>query len=211
MSGLPFFPGVTRDIVEHAIAGTHAGEPVAADSPDGRNLTYTLEGRCSNWFQVHSNGQIVLAAGKTLDYKQAVGIPPGPPRQRRGERHRPGRHVLDDDSIPLTINVIDTPDNAVHPTVTFVVSDFGRPGGGLRYRPAEGASEGQHHRRGTQRAQRAKAELRVWSEDGYFDPSPRTSTYHAYGNQPGTTTYTVHVSWPGGGITASKTVQWYSN
>ena len=64
----PVFPGVTRSIVEHALEGTHAGEPVAAINPDGRQLTYTLEGRCSTWFKVHNNGQIVLAAGHTLDY-----------------------------------------------------------------------------------------------------------------------------------------------
>ena len=66
----PFFGGVTRDIVEHAIAGTHAGAPVVASNPDGRTLTYSLSGRCSNWFQVHSNGQIVLASGRTLDYDE---------------------------------------------------------------------------------------------------------------------------------------------
>ena len=66
----PFFPGVSRSIVEHAVGGAHAGDPVAAVSPDGRALSYSLSGPCSNKFQVHSNGQIVLAANQTLDYEK---------------------------------------------------------------------------------------------------------------------------------------------
>ena len=84
----PSFPGVTRTIVEHAVAGAHAGDPVAAVSPDGRALTYSLSGPCSNKFQVHPNGQIVLAAGPDPGLREAVGIPAGPQRQRRGERQR---------------------------------------------------------------------------------------------------------------------------
>ena len=63
------------------MGGAHAGDPVAAESPDGRALTYTLSGPCSNKFQVHSNGQIALAANHTLDYAEAVGIPADPSRQ----------------------------------------------------------------------------------------------------------------------------------
>ena len=121
----PMFPGVTRDIPEHAIAGTHAGDPVAAKNPDGRSLTYTLSGRCSGWFQVHSNGQIVLGAGRTLDYdKQSefhltLSV-------SDGVNASGGADTSADDSIPVTIRVIDTPDGAVHPTVTFTLSNEDR-------------------------------------------------------------------------------------
>ena len=110
---------MTRNIVENAIAGTHAGGPVVANNPDERTLTYSLSGRCSNWFQVHPNGQIVLGAGQTLDVDEQ-------------EEFHLTLHVSDgvdasgnadtsaDDSEPVTIKVIGTPDGtADHPAVTF--------------------------------------------------------------------------------------------
>lgn len=66
----PFFPGLTRSITEQAVAGTHVGDLVAANNPDGRALTYTLSGRCSNKFQVNSEGQIALAPNQILDYEE---------------------------------------------------------------------------------------------------------------------------------------------
>ena len=110
----PFFGGATRHIVEHAIAGAHAGDPVAANNPDSRVLSYTLSGRCSEWFQAHSNGQVVLAAGPSLDVDE------------QSEFHLTlnvsdevnatgGEDASADDSEPVTIRVIGTPDGAVPP------------------------------------------------------------------------------------------------
>ena len=112
----PFFPGVSRSIVEHAVGGAHAGDPVAAESPDGRALSYSLSGPCSNKFLVHSNGQIVLAANQTLDYETqweyplVLSVSDGV--DAAGEADTSA-----DDSIPVLIEVIDTADDAVHPTV----------------------------------------------------------------------------------------------
>lgn len=112
----PFFPGVSRTIVEHAVAGAHAGDPVAAESPDGRALSYSLSGPCHNKFHVHSNGQIVLAANQTLDYETqweyplVLSVSDGV--DAAGEADTSA-----DDSIPVLIEVIDTADDAVHPTV----------------------------------------------------------------------------------------------
>ena len=112
----PFFPGVSRSIVEHAVGGAHAGDPVAAVSPDGRALSYSLSGPCSNKFQVHSNGQIALAANQTLNYEKqweyplVLSVSDGV--DASGEEDTSA-----DDSIPVLIEVIDTADDEVHPTV----------------------------------------------------------------------------------------------
>ena len=202
----PFFPGVTRNIVEHAIAGTHAGDPVAAVSPDGRALTYDLSGECSNWFQVHPNGQIVLAAGRTLDYEKQWEFPLT--LHVTDGVNPDGPDTSYDDSTPVTIRVIDTPNNTVHPTVTFTVSD---PGGQQNFdinRPKVGQSV---NVTATVHNAPSGQELTYigWTDDGVFDRYARTNVYHAYGNRVGTVTYSAHVKWPGGGITASKSVQWY--
>lgn len=192
----PFFPGATRDIVEHAIAGSHAGDPVAANNPDGRALTYSLSGRCNTWFQVHPNGQIVLAPGHTLDY------------DKQSEFHltlsvsdgvdASGAADTADDTEPVTINVIDTPDEAKHPTVTFstnpedpyatqfvqinaTVSGLGPEDGGLT--------------------------SCTWGDTkgiitGSTCHTLRESEFSV------TRTFTVHLEWQNGGITASTTVTW---
>ena len=66
----PYFPGVTRSVSESAAFGSGVEDPVAAISPDGRALTYSLTGRRSNRFQVNSDGQIALAPNRTLDYEE---------------------------------------------------------------------------------------------------------------------------------------------
>ena len=114
----PFFPGVTRDIVERAVFGAHAGDPVAANNPDGRSLTYSLTGRCSGWFQVRSDGQIVLGAGRTLDYDEQSAFHLTL-NVSDGVNDSGAADTSADDSTPVTINVIDTPHNAVTPTVNF--------------------------------------------------------------------------------------------
>ena len=112
----PFFPGVSRSIVEHAVGGAHAGDPVAAESPDGRALTYTLSGPCSNKFQVHSNGQITLAANHTLDYQKQWEYPLTL-HVSDGVNAAGEADTSADDSTPVLIEVIDTAADEVHPTV----------------------------------------------------------------------------------------------
>ena len=114
----PYFLGVVRSIAENAVPGTHVGDPVAAVSPDGRTLTYSLSGPCSNKFEVHSNGQIVLAANHTLDYEEqweyrlVLSVSDGVDAMGNADTSA-------DDSIPVTITVIDTLENAGHPTIKF--------------------------------------------------------------------------------------------
>ena len=114
----PFFPGVTRTIVEHAVAGAHAGDPVAAVSPDGRALTYSLSGPCSNKFQVHSHGQIALAAGQSLNYEKQWEYPLVL-HVSDGVNASGEADTAFDDSTPVLIQVEDTPVEAVHPKVNF--------------------------------------------------------------------------------------------
>ena len=222
----PFFGGMTRDIVENAIAGTHAGDPVAANNPDGRPLTYTLSGRCSSWFKVHPNGQIVLAAGPTLDVDE------------QSEFHLT-LHVSDgvnasstadasaDDSTPVTIRVIGTPDGTDdHPAVTFYLTNpypydqnpnqrnldlSGEPPLSL---PADtvvnivpkfsNPPRGDIHYNWEIAHNGVIFEERNFTRDangGAITKGPRYET-------PGTETYTMHASWQGGGITASYTIIW---
>ena len=112
----PYFPGVTRSIVEHAIAGAHAGDPVAAISPDGNALSYSLSGPCSNKFQALPNGQIVLAANQTLDYGEQWEYPL---TLNVSDNLNPsgGTDPSIDDSTPVTIRVEDTEPGTAHPTV----------------------------------------------------------------------------------------------
>jgi len=206
----PFFPGVSRDIVEHAFAGTHAGDPVAANNPDGRELTYTLWGRCSHWFQAHSNGQIVLASGRTLDYDEQ-------------SEFRLTLHVSDgvnasgaadasaDDSIPVTIRVIDTPDDAVHPAVTFSLGN-GDPGGYPDLdlsNPVAGSTVAI-----TPGVQNLPAGVQpndfLWTNSLGGREEFRGADGLVWASAPsaGAITYTVQIQWSGGGITSSYTINW---
>ncbi len=204
----PFFPGVSRDIVEHAIAGAHAGDQVAANNPDGRELTYTLSGRCSNWFQAHSNGQIVLASGQTLDHDDqsefhlTLNVSDGVNASGAADASA-------DDSTPVTILVIDTPDDAVHPTVTFTLSNPNEP--------AQPNLDLDHPAVGYTVNVNAQVEnLPAGVTPTYtWDNPPGTSSlpehgsyYSAAADRVGPETYRVHIKWDGGGITASYTINW---
>ena len=207
----PVFGGATRDIVEHAIAGTHAGDPVAPNNPDGRALTYSLSGRCSSWFQVHPNGQIVLASGRTLDYDEQSEFHLTL-HVSDGVNATGGADTTIDDSEPVTINVIDSPDDAVHPTVTFSRSN---PSSGIQ------PNLDLNHPVWVYTVQ-INTQLNdlpdgatpsyLWDE-GYYGPTPPAyllkSTYAATSGSAGTVTYTVHVKWDGGGITDSYDIEWF--
>ena len=155
----PYFPGVTRDIVEHAVAGAHAGDPVAAVSPDGRDLTYTLTGRCHEWFQVHPHGQIVLAANKTLDYDKQWEFPLTL-HVSDGVNTSGAADTTIDDSMPVTIRVLDSPDDRGAPDGELHAEQRG-PGGPAQFRhqPSQGHAEDQHYRLGGQPADWGDSEL----------------------------------------------------
>ena len=205
----PFFPGVTREIVEHAVAGTHAGLPVAAMNPDGRRLYYALDGRCYNWFEAHSNGQITLAAGQKADgeklnydaqaeFHLTLHVSDEPITRMYGE--------IDlstvDDSTPVTIKVIDTPPGTVHPSINFTFNN-GIPRAGDEVRitatvtgltPEDGTPTGC-----------------IWYDEAghkikevgghicYVDVSSETAA---------TKEFKVHVYWNNGGMTDTTTVTW---
>ena len=206
----PFFPGVSRIIVEHAVAGSHAGDPVPAVSPDGRALSYSLSGRCSNKFEVHPNGQIVLASGHTLDYEKQWEYPLT-------------LHVSDgvdadgnadtsvDDSTPVLVQVQDTAPELrnLHPTVTFKLTPNNSEV------PIEGDPVADAHRTYFLRATVHNAPVGAtltydWDEVGWHNPNWNnrfhTSYYPINQAGPTTKTYIVHVTWPGGGISAKHTV-----
>lgn len=205
----PFFPAqVTREIVEHAVAGSHAGDPLAAENPEGLVLHYSLSGRCSNKFQVHSNGQIVLAPGQTLDYAKQWEYP----LTLQVSDHYNATGMADratDDSIRVLIRVEDTDPNAVHPTVTF---ERRNPPGDTTGLDLNHPEVGQWidlqvalHNLPT-----GAEPTYSWYYNGGLDPYVHGNNYPAYVNNPGTATYTVHVKWNGGGITASYDVEWFS-
>ncbi len=209
----PFFPGVTRSIVEHAVAGTHAGDPVAAINPDGRELHYALSGRCNDWFEAHSNGQIVLRDGDhTLNYDE------------QAEFHLT-LHVSDeeitrmygeidlqtvDDSIPVLVQVVDVKET-VHPTVTFKLT----PNNSQDAVTGNPVADGRTYDLRTTLEPLPDGPLTYdWEKQGQYNPlwSNRihTSYFPASEEQPGSQTYIVHIKWPGGGISAQHTLTFVS-
>ena len=202
----PFFPGVSRSIVEHAVAGAHAGDPMAAESPDDRVLSYSLSGRCSNKFDVHSNGQIVLASGHTLDYESqweyplVLSVSDGVDASGVADTSA-------DDHTPVLIQVEDT-DPTVHPTITFKLTPHDSEVEVTGDPVADGTT---YHLRTTLHDAPENATLTYdWDEEGWYNPvwSNRihTSYYPAQGLQAGSKDYTVHIKWPGGGISAKHTL-----
>ena len=196
----PFFGGVTRDIVEHAIAGSHAGAPVVASNPDGRNLTYSLSGRCSNWFQVHSNGQIVLASGRTLDYDEqsefhlTLNVSDGVNASGAAD-------TAIDDSEPVTINVTDTPEGASHPTVT-ITRDVENPVVDQLVTitaTVSGLEEGQNITSCTWN-------VGGLSHIGKIDGS--SCILKSEADSPAAVEFTAHIKWQYGGISASTIITW---
>ena len=205
----PFFPGVSRTIVEHAVAGSHAGDPVAATSPDGRALSYSLSGPCHNKFQVHSNGQIVLAAGHTLDYEKQWEYPLTL-HVSDGVNASGGADTSADDSMPVLIQVQDTLVEAVHPTVTFTLSNPSRdvqPGLNVNH-PYVGQTVNVNAH--VHNLPEGETPSYTWENpSGIYSQPVHTSYYSAAATGPGSETYRVHVKWNGGGITASYTIEWF--
>ena len=203
----PFFGGVTRDIVEHAIAGTHAGDPVTANNPDGRQLYYSLSGGCVDWFDVHERtGQIALKSGKSLDYRDQWEFPLNLSVKDKKDMNGAADDVIDDGE-PVTIRVIDTPAGTVHPTVDFTTNpNFVMQGESTRVTAKVAnltADDGNpYYCRWTENrtgnvlaeiAMRTPADCNVLVSSDAIDIK----------------TYTVDIKWLTGGITASTDVTWY--
>ena len=197
----PFFGGADRSIVEHAIAGSHAGDPVTAVSPEGLPLSYSLSGRCSSKFQVHSNGQITLASGQSLNFKKQWEFPIVL-HVSDGVNATGAADTSIDDSIPVVIKVIDTPDEAVHPTVGFSTNPPSPVAGdqvtvrarvtGLTFEDGDPA-----YCRWDDEAGNRISES--WGADCHVNLSSETA---------GTQRVKVHIKWDTGGITASTSVTW---
>ena len=209
----PFFAGVTRSIVEHAVPNAHAGDPVAVRNPDGRPLTFKLAGRGSDKFAIQDNVQIVLAANATLDYEKQW-------------EYRLILHVSDgvdsmgnpdtstDDSIPVFIEVIDTPEGSVHPTVTFSISnpdpnscyqrnldlDYPVVFYAVSIDPV------------VNNLPSGVTPTYTWEDDSGDTEQQQggsAPSYEVTEGFPGTHTYTLHIKWNGGGITAKYNLRWY--
>lgn len=120
-----------------------------------------------------------------------------------------------DDSIPVTIKVIKgLDDDTVHPTVTFSLSnpnsgtqphlDLNHPVVGytvnlnteLHNLPAGGTPVYDWHE--------GQGYVHNWADRFH------TSHYPAQGLSAGSTTYTVHIKWDGGGITAKHDIEWFN-
>ena len=196
----PYFPGVTRSIVEHAIAGTHAGKPVAAVSPDGLPLEYTLSGRCHQLFQVHSNGQIVLAPNQNLEYEKQWEYRLTLEVKDKRDMNGAGDNAIDD-SIPVTIRVLETQDEVVHPTVA-ISADPANPTAGQGVTLTATVSNLQKRIKSCSWT-RPDTEF---SFPGTIDGS--TCSVNVISHTAAEHTYLVHIKWGGGGISGQKTVIW---
>lgn len=192
------------------MGGAHAGDPVAAESPEGRTLTYTLSGRCSNWFQAHSNGQIVLASGRSLNYEKQWEYPLVL-SVSDGVNASGGADTSADDSTPVTILVGDTEPDAVHPTVTFTLSNASpdaQPNLDLNH-PVLGNTINVNTN--LKNLPEGVTPTYTWDiPSGYVMSPSHTSYFAAAAVKAGIETYTVHIKWDGGGITASYAFEWFN-
>ena len=208
----PFFGGATRSVPENAIRGTHVGDPVAANNPDGRSLTYTLSGRCSSWFTVYGHGQIAVGWEVDLDYDE------------QSEFHLT-LHVSDgvnasgaadtaiDDSEPVTVRVVDLPsDAAAHPTVSFSLENVD-PNRFPNTNPAHPTAGDFLYLVPTVNGLPPGVQPYYyrWGDQAgglYREEHAATSKLEVNSKTAGDQTFVVHIKWNGGGITASYTITW---
>ena len=208
----PFFGGATLSVPENAIRGTHVGDPVAVNNPDGRALAYTLSGRCSGWFTVYGHGQIAVGWEVDLDYDEqsefhlTLSVSDGVDASGAAD-------TAIDDSEPVTISVVDLPsESAAHPTVSFSLEnadpighpstnpDWPRVGDFLYLVPTvNGLPQG------------VQPNYYRWGDEAgglYKEEHAATSKLEVGAGTAGEKTYVVHIKWNGGGITASYTINW---
>ena len=209
----PFFGGAMRSVPENAIAGTHAGTPVVANNPDGRTIYYSLSGRCSDRFNVDKHGQIRVTGSYNFNYDEqshfdlTLHVSDGLDDMGNTE---PEDERTIDDSEPVTINVIETEFNAVHPWVTF------------EWNPVDGdAPLGAGGNPITSEIISLNAQINGLPKDSgtveYAWEDQNGNYNHAWSTSgstfttsfsPGEVEYRVHVRWNGGGISATQTIHW---
>lgn len=214
----PSFGLWNLSILEHAIPGTHAGDPVPVSNRDGRELRYRLSGSCSDKFTVHSNGQIVLADGAGLNYEEQWAFPLTLEVSDRVDALGADDTTWTaDDSTEVLVEVIDT-DQATsdHPTVTFWLTSDAT---GFDPNHVVAGQEVSIHARLDNVPDSLNWDLPEWQEDDNYIPNwwdrVHGSIYPAYVEDDevpqGETkdiTYTIHIKWDGGGITDSYTITW---
>ena len=103
----PGFNGqtATREIAENTVAGRNIGDPVAATDQDaGDTLTYTLGGTDASAFDIDSTGQLTTKVPMDYETKDSYAVTV----VVRDSKDVDGNaDTLQDDSISVTINVID--------------------------------------------------------------------------------------------------------
>ena len=199
----PILGSITCSIPEHAVAGTHCGDPVVAYNPDGVPLSFSLSGHAAGWFKVHPHGQIVLAAGKTLDYEEQWTFPlilnVSDGRDSTGAVEA---SPVIDDRMTLLVKVVDTEVGSVHPRVNFT-TDPASPVAGDQVRVWARVAgltfeEGNvYYCLWTDESDNRISES--FSNDCHVDLLLETA---------GTQQVKVHVKWDTGGMTADTSVTW---
>ena len=178
----PFFGGATLSVPENAIRGTHVGDPVAVNNPDGRALTYTLSGRCSDWFTVYGHGQIAVGWEVDLDYDEqsefhlTLSVSDGVDASGAAD-------TAIDDSEPVTIRVVDLPsESAAHPTVSLLPGER-RPDRAPQHesRPARGGRHSEHCPHGERPASWGPAQLLPLGRRGGWTLQGRTRRHEQAG------------------------------
>ncbi len=197
----PILGSMTCSIPEHAVAGTHCGDPVEVYNPDGRQLSFSLSGHAAGWFVVHPHGQIALAAGKSLDYEEQWAFPLNL-NVSDGVNSTGGADTSIDDSMTLLVKVVDTEVGSVHPRVNFITDPVSPVAGdqvrvwarvaGLTFE--EGSF---YYCLWTDESGNRISES--FSSDCHVDLLLETA---------GTQQVKVHVKWDTGGMTADTSVTW---
>ena len=214
----PSFGIWNLSILEHAIPGAHAGDPVRVSNKDGRELSYRLSGSCSDKFTVHSNGQIVLADGADLNYEQQWAFPLIlQVSDGVDSLGAPDSTWVADDSAEALIEVTDTDqETGDHPTVTFSLTSDDEAFDPQRVVAGQSVSI---HARLENVPDSLKPGGAEWQEEGNYIPNwwdrVHGLIYPAFVSpdeipESGTKDieYTVHIKWDGGGITDSYTITW---
>ena len=112
----PYFPegaAASRDISEHAPAGSDVGRPVAADDPTGAGLHYDISGTDTAPFRIDPvNGQISVAPGVVLDFENPSDTDTDNRYLVTVQARNAGGET---DAIAVTIRVLDTPEDGPAP------------------------------------------------------------------------------------------------
>ena len=213
----PSFGVWDLSILEHAIPGAHAGDPVRVSNRDGRELEYRLSGPCSDKFTAHGNGQVVLADGAGLNYEEQwayrLNLEVSDGVDQEGASDPDGEWIADD-STEVLIEVVDTEQvTGDHPTVTFWLT-LNNSDAPVTDNPVDNGDT-YWLRTVLHNVPEGVTPTYDWDEEGWYNPIWSNRIHTSYysvlgpgGGAGGQRTYTVHIKWPGGGITKSHTLTW---